>query len=158
MNEENKIENSQQPSNSTAEGKTAGNGEKLFTQEDVNRIVTERLAKERAKGQPPESENKVQQLQAQIEQNRWAKECADFLGEENLKEGVNYYPAGLVDLLGACPLSEFKDKLKGFMGVYQQMQRAEKDRPVGRTMNAGENSSALLDNTLRRAFGLKRKG
>lgn len=51
----------QTPGNSTPEDK-GGQGEKVFTQEDVNRIVQERLAKERAKNETPSA--KEQELAA----------------------------------------------------------------------------------------------
>lgn len=51
----------QQPANSTPEDK-GGQGNKTFTQEDVNRIVQERLAKERAKNEAPSA--KEQELAA----------------------------------------------------------------------------------------------
>ena len=46
-------------------GGNSGNGEKMFTQEDVNRIVSERLAKEREKVQNEGSKD-TEQLQAEI--------------------------------------------------------------------------------------------
>lgn len=46
-------------------GGNSGNGEKMFTQEDVNRIVSERLAKEREKVQNEGSKD-TEQLQGEI--------------------------------------------------------------------------------------------
>lgn len=62
MSEETKNQNiGQQPGNSTPEDK-GGQGEKMFTQEDVNRIVQERLTKEWAKNSAPS--DKEQELAA----------------------------------------------------------------------------------------------
>lgn len=56
MNEENKAQNIDQPDNSTPE-ENGGQGEKTFTQEEVNRIISERLARERAKNEPQENKD-----------------------------------------------------------------------------------------------------
>lgn len=76
--DENKAMNNQNPD---------GAGEKTFSQEDVNRIVGERLAKERAKGEAALAE-KEQQL-AQRELLLTAKEKINEMG----------LPAELVDAL-----------------------------------------------------------
>ena len=47
-------------------GGNSGNGEKMFTQEEVNRIVSDRLAKEREKVQNEGSKD-TEQLQAEID-------------------------------------------------------------------------------------------
>ena len=78
MMDENKAMNNQNPD---------GAGEKTFSQEDVNRIVGERLAKERAKGEAALAE-KEQQL-AQRELLLTAKEKINEMG----------LPAELVDAL-----------------------------------------------------------
>ena len=78
MMDENKAMNNQNPD---------GAGEKTFSQEDVNRIVGERLAKEKAKGEAALAE-KEQQL-AQRELLLTAKEKINEMG----------LPAELVDAL-----------------------------------------------------------
>lgn len=52
----------QQETNSTPED-NGGNGERLFTQQEVNRIVAERLARERSKSGPTEEEQRAQELE-----------------------------------------------------------------------------------------------
>ena len=60
MSEETKNTNTgEQSTNSTPEANGGHGGEKMFTQEDVNRIIAERLAKERAKGQPPAADQQA---------------------------------------------------------------------------------------------------
>lgn len=78
MMDENKAMNNQNPD---------GAGEKTFSQEDVNRIVSERLAKEKAKGEAVLAERE-QQL-AQRELLLTAKEKINEMG----------LPAELVDAL-----------------------------------------------------------
>lgn len=60
----NQTTEQQDTTNSTPE-ENGGNGERLFTQEEVNRIIAERLARERAKSGPSEEERKVQELARQ---------------------------------------------------------------------------------------------
>ena len=111
MSEETKNTNTgEQSTNSTPEANGGHGGEKMFTQEDVNRIIAERLAKERAKGQPPAADQRERELSVREQ----ALECRDFLESENQKRGTNYPAAELVHLLGARPLAEFKDALHEF--------------------------------------------
>ena len=55
-------EHTQQEVNSTPED-NGGNGDRLFTQQEVNRIVAERLARERSKSGPTEEDQKAQELE-----------------------------------------------------------------------------------------------
>ena len=145
MSEETKTTNTnEQPTNSTPEDKGGQGGEKMFTQEDVNRIVAERLARERAKGQPPEPDQREQELT----QREVALECRDFLERENQIRGTNYPAADLVHLLGARPLPAFKDALREFERIFEKMSRTEAtDEPP--------KPKSTVDSFFRSAFGLK---
>lgn len=83
MNENNV--NCQQPTNSTPEV-NGGQAEKTFTQDDVNRIVSERLAREREKQaqQPQEDERekalKEREQAVAARENRYR--CEDYLKEK----------------------------------------------------------------------------
>lgn len=57
-------QNEEQPINSTPED-NGGNSERLFTQQEVNHIVAERLARERSKSGPTQEEFKEQELARQ---------------------------------------------------------------------------------------------
>ena len=60
MSEETKIASTEeQPTNSTPEEKGGQGSKKMFTQEEVNRIVAERLTRERAKSN---SKSEIQTL------------------------------------------------------------------------------------------------
>ena len=146
MSEEVKdLNTEQQPTNSTPEEKAGGQGGgKMFTQEDVNRIVAERLAKERAKGQPTVANQREQELSIREQ----ALECRDFLENENQKRGTNYPAAELVHLLGARPLAEFKDALHEFERVYDKMASTAPHREPPKP-------NPTADARLRSAFGLK---
>lgn len=74
--------------NTAANTQPEGNGsgvQSTFTQEDVNRIVSERLARERAKNEPTEETKREQALQA-----REAKlECREYIAEKGYPK-TNY--------------------------------------------------------------------
>ena len=74
--------NEQQSQNSTAEGRT-------FTQDDVNRIVGERLAKEKAK-----TEQELSQREAELSKRELALKAREIMISRNmpveLLEAVNY--------------------------------------------------------------------
>lgn len=71
--------------------------EKLFTQEDVNRIVSERLARERAKAEPSPEDAREADLRA-----REARlSCREYIAD-------NGYPADLLELLDTSDPERFK--------------------------------------------------
>ena len=80
--------------NSTPE-ETGGNGERMFTQEEVNRIVSDRLAREREK--QPKDDEREQALKA-----REARlDCRDYLDKKK-------YPVALMDVLDVSDVEKFK--------------------------------------------------
>lgn len=100
MNEEN-ANTMQQPNNSTPED-NGGQGSKMFTQDEVNRIVSDRLARERAKAEPQEDEREkaLKAREARID-------CREYISNKN-------YPAALLDVLDVSDAEKFKqivDKL-----------------------------------------------
>ena len=136
----------EQPNNSTPEETGGQGGDKLFTQDDVNRIVAERLARERSKGQPSATDQREQDLA----QREAAIECRDFLERENETRGTRYPVAELVHLLGARPLPEFKDALREFETVFEKMSRSE-------PRHEPPKPKPTEDSLFRSAFGLRRK-
>lgn len=148
MSEEIKTTNTEeQPTNSTPEDKGGQGGEKMFTQEDVNRIVAERLARERAKGQPPAPDQREQDLtqrEQELTQREQLAACREYLEKEGL-------PTDLADLLGAKPLPEFKDTVRGVLTAISRPER----RGDKSTVPMSEKQTA--DSLFRKAFGLSRK-
>ena len=112
----------------------------MFTQEEVNRIVAERLARERAKGQPPAPDQREQELT----QREQLAACREYLENEGL-------PTDLADLLGAKPLPEFKDTVRGVLTAISRPER----RGDKSTVPMSEKQTA--DSLFRKAFGLSRK-
>ena len=106
---ENIDQNGQQPTTPTLEA-SGGQGERTFTQEEVNRIVADRLARERAKAEPSPADEREQALKA-----REAKlDCREYLNAQG-------YPAALLDVLDSSDTAKFKaavDKLvKAFPAI-----------------------------------------
>ena len=108
----------QQPTTQPADNGNQG-GSKMFTQEEVNQIVRERLARERAKNTPPEPTEEEKQQQAMEQrmkdlstrENRF--ECRSYVADRRL-------PAELLDLFDTSDFNEFVRKADTFMGVVQR--------------------------------------
>lgn len=135
MMDENKAMNNQNPD---------GAGEKTFSQEDVNRIVGERLAKERAKGEAALAE-KEQQL-AQRELLLTAKEKINEMG----------LPAELVDALNVSSpeaLEKALSTVKTVLDKYKSEARPMKfsGAKPAESLSGVKNTG---DSSLRKAMGL----
>ncbi len=98
----------QQPTTPTPEA-SGGQGEKLFTQDDVNRIVSDRLARERAKAEPsPEDER-----EADLKAREARMDCREFLSDKK-------YPADLLDILPTADVEAFKVSVEKLAGLFQR--------------------------------------
>lgn len=75
-------------------GDNGGSDGKMFTQEDVNRIVSERLAREREKPVDDEREKNLRAREARLD-------CRDYLDSKK-------YPVKLLDLLDSSDVEKFK--------------------------------------------------
>ena len=78
---------------------------KTFTQEEVNRIVSERLARERAKTEP---DTKEQELSAR--ENRL--KCKEFI------IGTGVYPPELLDVLDTNDFDKFKEQAHRLLSAF----------------------------------------
>lgn len=78
------------PNDTDPQGNGGKASEKLFTQEEVNRIVSERLARERAKGaeHPPEDEREkaLREREAALQARENKLECMAYLREKGISE------------------------------------------------------------------------
>ena len=79
-------------------GANGGTGGKTFTQEEVNRIVSERLTREREKltQQPPEDER-----EKALKAREARLDCRDYLDSKK-------YPAAMLDVLDCSDVEKFK--------------------------------------------------
>ncbi len=107
---------------------TGGQGEKLFTQDEVNRIISDRLARERAKAEQPkedEREAALREREKALEARESKYKCADYLKEINIAAGC------MDDLMEALDTTDF-DKFKAVMdrlGKYFMVQTSERGAP-----------------------------
>lgn len=110
MSDTNTSLNTEQPSTTpTPEDAGGQGGEKMFSQADVNRIVSERLAREKAKAEPSaidERENALKAREARLE-------CRDFL------EGLGGKAASgvkvLLDILDTSDSEKFKKTVNALL-------------------------------------------
>jgi hypothetical protein len=101
--------NNQQTTNANTPADNGGQGGKMFTQDEVNRIVSERLAREREKltQQPKEDEREValreREKAVAARENRF--KCEDYLKEINLSDK---YRSDFLEVLGTDDFEKFK--------------------------------------------------
>lgn len=105
MNENTNQNPEQQPTTPTPEA-SGGQGEKRFTQDDVNRIVSDRLARERAKAEPDTREAELKAREARMD-------CREFLSDKK-------YPTDLLDILPTADVEAFKTSVEKLAGLFQQ--------------------------------------
>ena len=105
-------------------GANGGIGGKTFTQEEVNRIVSDRLAKERGKAaQQPQEDEREKALKA-----REARmDCRDYLDSKK-------YPAALLDVLDGSDVEKFKATVDA---LAEKFPSAFEDRPAPPPYAAG---------------------
>lgn len=115
MNEEMNKNINEQPNNATP----AGNGEqagKMFTQDEVNRIVSDRLARERAKAEPKEDEREIalREREKAVEAREARYKCEDYFAKLNIDE--RFKGELEKDFLSALDTSDF-DKFKAAVDI-----------------------------------------
>ena len=128
MSENNNQNSQQQPTTPTPEASGGQGGERTFTQEEVNRIVADRLARERAKSEPSPADEREQALKA-----REAKlDCREYLDAQG-------YPAALLDVLDSSDTAKFKASVEKLVKAFPAIAHS-----ITRTgWVPGENTSRL---------------
>lgn len=135
-------------SNTSLEGTQTGTEGRTFTQEDVNRIVQERLAKEKGKGS-----EELDKRAAELDARERRMNAVDELRKNNL-------PDYLVDALNMNSDEDFQKsmeaikKMKGETGTGQQQTGIEPGTVIG----VGNPIGVVAKNSndgLREAFGLR---
>lgn len=117
----------QQPTTPTPEASGGQGGERTFTQEEVNRIVADRLARERAKTEPSPADEREQALKA-----REAKlDCREYLDAQG-------YPATLLDVLDSSDTAKFKASVEKLVKAFPALIGAQ--RPTFEGWKPGEGS------------------
>ena len=90
-------------------GGGAGPGES-FTQEEVNNIVQERLARERAKNEPTPAELREKELTAR--ENKMS--CKEYIAEQK-------YPSELLDLFDTADMEQFKGNVEKMKDLFPRI-------------------------------------
>lgn len=113
--------------------------ERTFTQEEVDRIVSERLARDR-KTRLPEAETEAQKRLSELNAKESRLNCKEFLLNNN-------YPAEIIDILDTSDIDKFKENAEK---IYEVM-----SRPNNRRTHATPfyNPEAVYSNPLDEAFG-----
>lgn len=108
MSENSNLNGQQQPTTPTPEASGGQGGERTFTQEEVNRIVSERLARDRAdRAKPSPEDEREQALKA-----REAKlDCREYLDAQG-------YPAVLLDVLDSSDTAKFKASVEKLVKAF----------------------------------------
>lgn len=97
----------QQPTTPTPEA-SGGQGEKLFTQADVDRIVGDRLARVKRDKATDERETALKAKEARLN-------CREFLFDKK-------YPAELLDILPTADVDTFKASVEQLVGLFRSME------------------------------------
>lgn len=118
MEHENTQNNNQQPNTQPADNGEQGSG-KLFTQEEVNTIIRDRLARERAKNTPAEPTEEEKRLNdLTIRENRLA--CREYVMDQGL-------PAKLLEVLDTSNQEDFKAKADIVSGLLRDNHTSKAD-------------------------------
>lgn len=91
------------------------NGGRTFTQDDVNRIVQDRLAQERARAEKPtERETSIAAREARLD-------CREFITDKG-------FPAALMDIFDTSDAGRFKEAAERLIKTFPRI--LEKPEPV----------------------------
>ena len=115
----------QQTTNSTPEA-SGGQGEKLFTQADLDRIIGDRLARERAKAEPSPEDTREADLRA-----REARlTCREFISGEG-------YPTALLEMFDTTDAEKFKAAVEKLDSIVDLPSKHRKPVPRFATGSGG---------------------
>ena len=116
MSEESKT--TQQPESSPTPGENGGEPGKTFTQEDVNRIVSERLARERDKAALERAkEDPTEQREKALAAREAAMSCREYISGKG-------YPAALADILDTADADKFKSQVDKLVELFPEIDPA----------------------------------
>jgi hypothetical protein len=107
---------------------------RTFTQDQVNAIVSERLAQERRKAEPTPEDIREKDLTAR--ENRMA--CMEFVGEHK-------YPATLLDVFDTGDADKFKASVDALYKAFPQLSDEPGKTPVMFTKGLGGKAASGKD-------------
>lgn len=136
-------EGTQTAAQTTREGNT---GERTFTQEDVNRIVQERLAKERNKG-AGNGESDLDKRAAELDKRERRLDAVEQLRKNGL-------PDYLVDALNIDTEDSFQNSMKAILRMKGEVTE-KPPKIIGYGSPIGSVGTGTSGDPIREAFGLK---
>lgn len=104
MNENTNQNTEQQPTTPTPEG----TGGRTFTQEEVNKIVSDRLARAKRETATDEREAALRAKEARLD-------CREYLSDKK-------YPVELLDILSTADVEAFKGSVERLAGLFRSME------------------------------------
>lgn len=131
--------------NTSTEGTQTSTEGKTFTQEDVNRIVQERLAKEKSKG-TGNGDDELNKRAAELDLRE-----RKLTAREKLRE--NGLPDYLVDALNMNTDEDFQKSMEAILKMKGETNGY--DKPVGKCNAIGKLGRGNSDDSTRKAFGLR---
>ena len=141
MHENTNQNGQQQPTTPTPEASGGQGGERILSQEEVNRIVADRLARERAKAEPSPADEREQALKA-----REAKlDCREYLDAQG-------YPAALLDVLDSSDTAKFKASVEKLVKAFPALIGAQRRTFEGWKPGASSRSSGGCPDPIAAAF------
>lgn len=121
----------------------SGTEQRTFTQEDVDRIVQERLSRERKKFQPQEPDP-LEQREQELKQREMAFDIKELLNKEK-------YPAELAEILQYSSMDEFK---KQYEALKAFLHKPDSPRIVASTYSPAAGRNPDSPDPIRKAMGL----
>lgn len=128
--------NTQPEDNGTANGK-----EKTFTQDEVNRIVSERLSRERERADHAQS-SQAEEREKSILSRENALECREFISESKL-------PKELLELFDTSDAKTFKASVNSLLDKFPEIRSHDKP-PLAWAQGTG--SSPIYQDDFSEAF------
>lgn len=108
--------------------------DRTFTQEEVNRIVSERLSRERAKTEPTEEEKRLAAISAR--ESKIA--CQEFLNSKGYPESVS---RGMLEMFDTADSKQFEKNVEKLLATFPAIAEPIHN-PTGR-VSTGAASDAL---------------
>ena len=119
-------------------GANGGSGGKTFSQEDVNRIVSERLAREREKPADDERERNLKAREARLD-------CRDYLDSKK-------YPVKLLELLDCSDVEKFKTAADAMVEGFPSIVAPEHPIPPPYAAGTGVGGYGMYSSAIANAF------
>ena len=142
MSENNNQNTNQQPTTQPADNGDQGGG-KMFTQDQVNKIVSERLAQDR-KARSTQQQEDDKELALKARESKL--DCREYLSEKK-------YPAELLEVLDTSDVEKFKEAAEKLQAIFATGdKRPHFVNPPKFTAPSGNNTSPSIIDPIREAF------